>query len=43
MLKANLEFPGHVTTDAAHYLEAAKDTRLPGGWPGSRWRLVQCC
>lgn len=31
MLGANLELPDHVTTDAAHYLEAAKDERLPGG------------
>jgi len=32
MLGANLELPDHVATDAAHYLEAAKDERLPGGW-----------
>ena len=31
MLGANLELPDHVTTDAAHYLEAAKDARLSGG------------
>jgi transcription initiation factor TFIIB len=31
MFRANLELPDHVTTDAAHYLEAAKDERLPGG------------
>ncbi|EMA12534.1 hypothetical protein C435_17767 [Haloarcula marismortui ATCC 33799] len=31
MLGANLELPDHVATDAAHYLEAAKDERLPGG------------
>jgi len=31
MLSANLELPDHVTTDAARYLEAAKDARLPGG------------
>ncbi|WP_160140691.1 hypothetical protein [Haloarcula mannanilytica] len=30
-LGANLELPEHVTTDAARYLEAAKDERLPGG------------
>lgn len=31
MLGANLELPDHVTADAAHYLESAKDARLPGG------------
>jgi len=30
MLRANLELPDHVTTDAAHYLEAAKDARFAG-------------
>jgi len=31
MLGANLELPDHLTTDAAHCLEAATDARLPSG------------